>query len=100
MIRRASPVLLVAAATLVLMAASSDTPAPVNAAAGMIQEPSPVACTKDRDEETETIGRAGGEIDTKYARVVFPYGAYAADTEVTMTPEPAYHGISLSRPPA
>ena len=98
--RRAWPVLLVPAAAVLLLAASADVPASAAAGAGFVQQPSPVACTKERDEETETIGLAGGEIDAKYARVVFPHGAYPADTEVTMTPEPAFHGISLSPPPA
>ena len=99
--RRAWPVVLLPAATLLLLAATRGLPAaatPFDAAAAL-QEPAPVACTKDRDAETETIGADGGEIDTKYARVVFPHGAYAAATEVTLTPEPAYHGITLSPSP-
>jgi hypothetical protein len=100
--RRAWAVLLLPAATVLLLGAirGGSAAVPPRDAVARLQQPAPVACTRDRDEETETIGPDGGEIDTKYARVVFPHGAYAAATEVTLTPEPAYHGITLSPPPA
>lgn len=99
MVRHAWPGLLLPASALVLLAGTSGQPASPHPESIALQQPTPVACTEDRDEETETIGTDGGEIDTNYARVIFPHGAYATATEVTLRPEPAYHGITLSPPP-